>query len=821
MWAHYLVTLYRALTRHRLYAALNVLGLAVGIAVFLVLTLFVRFQTGFESFVPHARNIYVVRERWTLPGLPPQAYNSTMGGLLEELKTDFPQLQGVRLDRDGVIVRQGAASATDYATFVDPNFFQVFDLPLVAGSGAGALNDPTSLIVTQTNARKYFGSASPLGRSLTLSVEGVAHVYHIVGVLKDLPANTDLKIEMLARLVPAWFNPPDNPYFYHWGSSSLQTYLKIADPAQARTLDSNFDAFTDRHGAKDLGRSPPPHTAYRLRLAPLTSLHLIEPADATTVVTLGSVGLLTLLIAALNYVNLATARGGLRAREVALRKVMGATRRALVVQFLAEATASAAIAGLLGLALTELALPLVNAAGGTSLVLQYLGADSVLIPLTLVVLVVGLGAGLYPALILSQFQPAAVLASARSPGGGRMGARVREGLVAAQFAIAIGFTICTAVLLSQTRYIQTASLGFRRDGLILVRSFGYNELSASQRAALIDVFHGLPGVITATQSDTAPGEDSNNNADTMSRPGLTGPEPSITWTQTGPDYFTTYDAKLLAGRWMDRAHGMDDTSALGLTPAQRDAQGGSVILNVQAVKRFQFASPTAAVGEQVQEDTRRNTKRNYTVVGVVQDIRFHSPREQVRPMLYYFRAKVIDNQPIAAVRFSGADPRLVMNRMQAAWRQIAPAVPFEAKTVEANLSDYYRPDRQRSRLFTIGALLAVLIGCVGLYGLASFNTARRVREIGIRKTLGASTADILRLLVGQFLRPVALANLVAWPLAWLAMRSWLGGFDQRIALGPLYFVAATLLTLAVALATVIGQALLVARAEPAKALRHD
>ena len=821
MLGHYLVTLYRSLIRHRLYAALNVLGLAVGIAVFLVLTLFVRFQTSFDSFIPHARDIYVVRQSWTLPGLPPQAANITMGGLIEELQTDFPQLQGVRLNRDGVIVRQGGVSAADHATFVDPTFFQVFDLPLVAGSGAGTLNDPTSLIVTQTSARKYFGSASPLGRSLTLSVEGVTHAYHIVGVLKDLPANTDLKIEMLARLVPAWFNTPDQPYFYHWGSSLLETYLKIADPAQARALDADFDAFVDRYGAKDMGRSPPPHTQIHLRLAPLKSLHLIEPADATTVVTLGIVGLLTLLIAALNYVNLATARAGLRAREVALRKVMGATRRALVLQFLAEAVAAAALAGLIGLALTELALPLVNAAGGTNLALHYLGADSVLIPLVGVVLVVGFGAGIYPALILSQFRPAAVLASARTPGGGRMGARVREGLVAAQFAIAIGFTVCTAVLLSQTRYIRTASLGFRRDGLILVKSFSYNELSTSQRAALMDAFHGLPGVVSATESDTAPGEDNNANADTMTRPGLIGREPSITYTHTGPNYFTTYGAKLLAGRWMDRAHGMDDTSALGLTLAQRDAQGGSVIINDQAVKSFQFAGPSAALGQHVQEDTQRNTKRNYTIVGVVQDIRFHSPREQVRPTLYYFNSGAIGNQPIAAVRFSDSDPRLVMNRLQAAWRQIAPAVPFEAKTVEANLSDYYRPDQQRSRLFTIGAVLAVLIGCVGLYGLASFNTARRVREIGIRKTLGASTADILRLLVGQFLRPVALANLVAWPLAWLAMRSWLGGFDQRISLSPLYFVAATLLTLLVAMATIIGQALLVARAEPAKALRHE
>jgi putative ABC transport system permease protein len=818
MWAHYFVTLYRFLTRHRLYAALNVLGLAVGIAVFLVLTLFVRFQSSFDDFIPDAHSIYLVRQSWTLPGLPTEADNTTMGGLLEELQTDFPQLQGVRLKRNSVIVRQGPASSADFATFVDPSFFDVFDLPLAEGTRIDSLRDPTSLIVTQSTAQKYFGQVSPIGHVLTLSVDGVAHIYHIVGVLKDLPANTHLKIEMLARLMPAWFDTPDAPYFYHWGSSSLETYLKIADPAQARAVDAGFDAFVDRYGAKDMGRSPAPHTRTQLRLAPLRSLHLIEPTDATTVVTLGIVGLLTLLIAALNYVNLATAQAGLRAREVALRKVMGATRLALMLQFLAETVAATGLAGLSGLALTELALPAVNAAGGTSLALHFFGADSVLVPLVGVVLVIGLGAGLYPALILSRFGPAAVLASARTPGGGRMGARVREGLVVAQFAIAIAFIVCTTVLLSQTRYIQTASLGFRRDGIILVKSFGDSELSDSQRSALMDIFRGLPGITSATQSDTAPGQDSNNNSDTMTRPGLPGPPPSITWTNTGPDYFVTYGAKLLAGRWMDRFHGMDDSSRLA--PAARDVQGGSVVLNVQAIKRFGFPNPSSALGQRIQEETNRGTMRNYTVVGVVQDLRFHSPREQIRPMIYFFNTGAMD-RPIAAVRFTGADPRLVMDRVKAAWTHIAPSVPFEGRTAEDNLSDYYRPDQQRSRLFSMGAVLAVVIGCIGLYGLASFNTALRVREIGIRKALGASAADILRLLVMQFLKPVAVANFVAWPLAYLAMRSWLDSFDQRISLSPLYFIAATLLTLTVALATIIGQALVVARAEPAKALRHE
>ncbi len=815
MWGHYLLTLYRALTRHRLYAALNVLGLAVGVAVFLVLALFVQFQTSFEEWIPDASKVYQMRETWNLPGLPHVTYNFTMGGLLEELKADYPQVTGVRLNGNQVIVRAGAQNSLGNATFVDGNFFDVLPLPMAAGDPRTALRDTASLVVSQKTARQYFGASNPIGRTLTLALNGVEHNYRITGVFKDLPANTDLKIDMLALLVPAWFDTQH--HFYHWGSSSLQTYLKFDRPEQAQALANDLDRFIDRHAAHDMGTKPPPHTIYHLGLASLPRVHLIAPADAATVATLGIVGALTLLIAVLNYVNLATAQAGLRAREVAVRKVLGGTRQALTIQFLAEAVATAALAALVGLALCELALPVVNAAGGVSLRLDYFGAHGVLIPLAALVLVVGCGAGLYPAAILSRFQPAAVLASARTPGGGRISGRVREALVLAQFAISTGFMICTGVLLAQTHHVQTADLGFRRNGLIMVTSFRNSELNPAQRASLFETFRNAPGVVSVTQSDSAPGDDNNNNADNMLRQGQTGDGPAITWTITGPDYFSTYGARLVAGRWLDRAHGLDDEA--GRTPESRDA-ATDVVLNETAVRTLGFASPRDAIGKIVQESTSRHTWRRMPVAGVVADIRFHSPREQVRPMLYRLDSGDLSS-PIVAIRYAGSDPRPVLARLQAGWRQVAPTVPFEATTVVENLASYYRPDEQRARLFTMGAVLAVVIGCVGLYGLASFTTARRVKEIGIRKTLGASTSDILKLLIGQFLRPVLLANLAAWPLAWLVMRSWLSGFDQRIGLGPQYFLAATALTLLIALGTVAGQAMGVARAEPAKALRHE
>ena len=282
---------------------------------------------------------------------------------------------------------------------------------------------------------------------------------------------------------------------------------------------------------------------------------------------------------------------------------------------------------------------------------------------------------------------------------------------------------------------------------------------------------------------------------------------------TGRDYFRVYGARLIAGRLFDAAHA-DDRGVL--TPVERGRIGPNIVINRTAATALGFASPAAAVGQGVTDDSRVST-----IIGVVDDVRFRSPRDPVDPVAYSYNTVDVIS-PFAAVRYTGRAPSAMAAALEAAWKRVVPGVPFEARSVEDNLYQrYYKADAQRSRLFTLGAVLAVLIGCIGLYGLAAFDTARRVKEIGIRKTLGASTADVLTLLIGQFLRPVLIANLVAWPVAFVVMRGWLAYFDDRIALSPLYFVAATLAAIGIAAVTVLGQAWPVARAEPARALRHD
>ncbi|WP_433911011.1 FtsX-like permease family protein [Sphingomonas yabuuchiae] len=795
-----LLSLYRSLVRHKLYAALNIGGLAVGIAVFLVLGLYVRFETGYEKWLPGYDKLYLVEEYWNMPGSPANGYSTgTMGGLIDQLREDFLDTVGTRIQAmDANVVRGGTATSEKFA-YADPNFLDIVRLPIVAGDAGRALQAPNNVLISETIVKRYFPGTNPIGQTMTLTALGKTANYRVAGIFRDLPPDTELTYSILARTP----NPHPDKMWFHWGSSRVWTILRLDTPQAVKDRQAQMRSFVDRRGRKDQG---PSIKNLSLRINPITDIHLQStPGRKMTVATLGIVGVLTLLIAIVNYVNLATARAGLRAREVAMRKVLGASRSALVRQFLGEALLVALLAALGGLILAELGLPMINAAGGLKLSLDY----AVVIPaLILLSLLVGGLAGLYPAVLLSRFPAAAVLASSRSPGGGLAGARVRELLVVFQFALAIAFMIGTVVLIAQTRHVRNTDVGFRRDGLVIVSSTSDSAVTEPQMTAFLARAESLPGVRSITTSDSSPGA-SSFNSDSYAVPGKPEPGPSLQAIIVSENFFPTFGLKLIAGRLPDNAHRADDSRNATNPPPNVM----NVVINREGVKALGFDSPEAAIGKTVGRDNPR------TIIGVVENARFFSPREFINPTMYYYQSRS-STIPRTTLRVEG-DPRETIAALRGIWRQIAPQVPFEAKTANQNMEEYYKADDRATRLFGIGAALAVLIGCVGLWGLASFNTQRRVKEIGIRKTLGASATDIVRLLVGQFLRPVLIANLVAWPLAYVAMRAWLAGFDDRVSLSPLYFVGATMLALAIAVLTVLGQSLRASRAAPAWALRHD
>ena len=799
-----LLSLYRSLTRHRVYAALNIGGLAIGIATIIVLGLYVRFETSFERWLPGYEDVYLVQTDIRAPGQPFSGrHHYTMGGLLDQLREDFPGITGTRIEPiDASVMENGVASAEKLKR-VDDSFFDVFELPMVSGIGRGALADPANVLMSQSLAERYFGTAEAVGQSMTVTIGGETRSVRIAGVFQDLPPSTELDFTMLTRLP----DDIDTPWWRNWGSTSVHTFLRYSSPAEAARFEAATNAFVDKRALSAYGEQASKQIG--INLLPITDMHLTpqgrEPdSRRQTVTTLGIVGALTLLIAIVNYVNLATARAALRAREVAMRKVLGASRGALVRQFLAEAIGTAALAGLVGLALVELALPFVNAAGDLKLSLHYFGEQGVILPLVLLALLIGLVAGAYPAFMLSRFPAVSVLASAKAPGGGQAGTRLRQALVAAQFALAIAFMIGTGVLFAQIQHLRSADLGFEREGLLLIRSMGWAD-DETQRRAIVSRMAAIPSVRSVAISDSVPGGSDTTNVDTFSENGSA--PVSMRRVAIGPKFFDAYGAKLLAGRFLGDEYRLDDATG------REWEEPRNVVINALLLRALGYTDPADAIGQQVGHGAPP-----WTIVGVVNDMRFLSPREPIDPT-YYTYCEVPRYGPMT-LRFTG-DPKVTVDAARDAWISVAGDLPFEAETGVESLREQYAEDERAARLFAIGAGLAVLIGMVGLWGLASFNTARRVREIGIRKALGATRGDIVRLLVRQFLQPVLLANLIAWPLAWAAMSRWLAGFDDRIALSPLYFVGAGLLAALIAGVTVLGQSLRAARATPAWALRHD
>lgn len=796
-----LTSLYRSLARHRLYAVLNIGGLALGIAVFLVLFLFVRFETQYGRWVPGSDRLWLVHSQVTLRDFPDGFSNdSTADQFLTFLRSERPDIRGTRFTTESVSVKNGEGAVAEQMLRVDPGFFGLLPYPAVAGDPVRATTMPGKAAITEAVARSYFGgSANAIGRTLTVTSNGKQSDLLVAAVLRDLPADTDWKAGIFTAIAP-----PD-PGKDSWGFGGSTVLVKLPDAAAAQQLQAQMPAFVRRHPIAE----PMQGMTVTLSFVPLSAFHLKDASSKTVVTTLGAIGIVTLLIALVNYVNLATARAGLRAREVAMRKVLGATRRMLVAQFLGESIAAAALAGVIGLALAELALPLVNAAGGTELAIHYAGAQSVLLPLALLVLGAGVLAGLYPALLLSRFRPAAVLASARAPGGGRAGTRLRQALVVLQFTIAAALGTGTAILIAQAWHVRSADLGFDQRGLLLIPSLGDRGLDPGARLRLLNAIGDVAGVTAVSHSSFTPAG-GVYMIRTVER-GV-GANLSMNFTQVGYGFRKLIGARLIAGRDFNPRFASDD----GSYSVHRGAINFSnVILNAAAVRKLGLGTPQQAVGKLLS-----NKDRNTRIIGVIDNLRFNGPKNGEDAMMYIWRHEPQDNAT-GFVRYTGTTATSLAG-IERVWHRLAPNIPFDAKTVEqARYDEFLRADAQRMRLFTIGAVLAMIIACIGLYGLASFDTARRVKEIGIRKTLGASTADVLRLLVGQFLRPVLVGTVLAAPIAYFAMRQWLAAFADRIELSPMFFIAAGVAALTIAAATVAGQALRVARAEPARALRHE
>jgi putative ABC transport system permease protein len=832
MWKNYMTVGIRALAKNRTYAFINIFGLAIGMAACLMILLFVRYEMSYDKWLPGADNAYQIQS-WYKSSETGQEAQLQMTPYLagKRIAKDFPQVEKeVYVSNNGpVFTKDGQATSTEEYLFVDNNFLEVLPLPMVRGD-VGALSQPNSAILTRSEAVKRYGTDNVVGRTMTLITRGKSRDFRITGVLEDLPKNSHLKINALARLDIVSYNADTPQALECWGCQNGYVYVKLRPGADPKTIQAGFPAWEKRNipdenageARFNAGDDQDWHivNVRDVHLGRAQAAAMTPGNDRRTIVTFAVIALLILGMAVVNFTNLATARASQRAREVALRKVLGATRKQLIVQFVGESVLIAFVSMLIALALVELLVPPFSAFLDASLDLNYFGAEGIALPAILLVLTVGVLGGLYPAFFLSRFQPASVLKANKSSAETAGSGRLRIVLVVAQFAVSIGLIICTAVIYGQTVYARTVDPGYDRSRILQV-----DELS---RYALLDKGETIaeqaarvPGVESVGRTTIGVATDNNNNTGVMV-PGNSEPITIGTY-QVDPGFFDAMGLRLAAGRWFDKSRPLDDmTLPYPPSPEAERAlaqRGGNIVINELAAKRLGFERPREIIGKTFRAAIVDNEIGlvPVTVIGVVKDSRFRSVKLPLDPIMF---SNTRSGHSYMIVRFRG-DPATVRSGVERMWKGITSDVPFTAEFSDDIMLELYEAEDARAKTFAGFALLAVVVACLGLFGLAAFTAERRTKEIGIRKVLGARSRDIVRLLAWQFSKPVIIANLIAWPVAWWVMRDWLNGFEARIDLGPGPFVIAGGLALVIALGTIAGHALKVARANPIHALRYE
>ena len=834
MWRNYMTVGLRALGKNRTYAFINIVGLAIGLAACLMILIYVRYETSYDEWLPNAENTYQFQSHYLSKQTGEDShFQMTAYVAGQRLKSNFPQVERsvYALSTSPVISRNGEALPTEDVLFVDNLFFDVLQFPLVQGDVRSALSQVDSAVLTQSEARRIFGDENAMGRTLTMISRGISRDYRVTGIARDVPHNSHVRFTIVARFDPNTYFAETPNFMTSWGWQSGWYYFTLRPGTDPATLQAQMPAWERRNIPNEQFGSQRYNAGDEQdwRIANIRGIHLGEAQEATmtpgndraSITTFTIIAFLILGMACVNFTNLATARASQRAREVALRKVLGANRKQLMTQFLAESVLIAAISMVLALAIVELLLPSLSSFLDADLAMTYFGMDGMLLPIVVLTLVVGAAGGLYPAFYLSRFQPAQVLKANKSTAEASGSGMLRNILVIGQFAVSIGLIICTAVVYAQTAYARTVDPGYHRDGLIQVENLGRRQLLERSKA-IADEIRRVPGVVSVGRSGIGVATSNNSNSG-VQVPGRSEPV-NIGNYSVDPEFFETMGIQLVAGRLFDHTRPADqyDQTYPATPESQRAtvARGVNLVINELAARRMGFQDTASAVGKTVHVTF---VDPEYGVVpariiGVVRDSRFRSIREPIDPIMFSWD----DNGTgVLLVRHDGRDPQAVRTRVEQAWKRLAPDVPFDGEFSEDRVSELYDAEEARAKVFAGFAILAVVVACLGLFGLAAFTAERRTKEIGIRKVLGARTRDIVRLLAWQFSKPVIVANLIAWPAAWWAMRTWLATFDARIDLGFMPFVLAGALALVIAIGTIAGHAFRVARANPINALRYE
>ena len=818
MFRNYIAAALGNLSRNWLYASVTIAGLAISFAAAILIGLYLRDEVSFDRFIPGYQDIYRAEMTLVLPGQKPIHADFVQPTVAGQLKLDFPEVaDAARLTFSPGFLKAGGTVTPEWISWVDPNFFRIIRLPVLAGDADAASRSPDGLVITREVARKYFGQDAPLGRTILLNSGFPGSGYHpmrVMAVLEDTPASSHLTAQLFApALAPFSRTALDEMHPSPFDEDQL-TYVKLKPGSSPENWAARFGVFNQAHDPFP-GKSPP----FRYSLAPLQTLHFTSagpspvtrpPGDLRVDAGIAAVGGLIVLIAGINFVTLMTARATRRAVEVGIRKAVGARRRDLVLQFMGEAFIYVGAAILLAVALAELLLPRLNAFVGRELKFHYLTDSTLGAALLSGAVIIGLLAGFYPSMVISAFRPA----SALKGGAGQVSGSsvVRQGLVVVQFAILIGLIVMTATIYRQTEFALHDAMRLNTDQVLVIPTPCDSALGREASS--------VPGVkAVACTSSAAIQPSGANTVGIMKDHSLQ----TMGVGQVGVGFFELHGLRPVAGRFFSKDRGED--VLLDRPGAGPDLQP-SVVLNETAARQLGYAKPQDAVGKTV--DWMRSvagappsafpTPRPSQVIGVVPDFTLGSIRGAIPAAMFYVDPARL---PLVTLKLDRDRIPEALQDLGRLWRVTGhegpPDFTFESQTVQ----NLYKDVITQEIAIGICAGLAIVIACLGLFALAAFTTERRTKEIGVRKAMGASTLDVVRLLLWQFTKPVLWANLIAWPLAFWAMDQWLGGFAYRVDLPPWLFAAASIAGVSIAWITVSIHAWLAARAKPATALRYE
>jgi len=791
--------------RHKVFSGINIAGLAIGIAACMLILLFIQREFSFEKNHHKAGRIYRVLTIDRALGTHNQRVGITMPPLGPVLPETFPEVEeALRLTGGGKNLLKYGDRPGIYAKNMrsaDANFFDFFDFKLLEGKREKALSEPFSIVLTQSLAKQLFGNEEPLGKTIQT---GSGNDVKVAGILQDLPDNSHLDFDALLSISTsisvAKANQPPNAtqpiWLENWNMVAMPTYVLLKDGVSPEGLDEKFTKLCRDHGVGD---------NFSITLQPLLNVHLhstdiifdgvANKSDIKSIYIFSAIALLILLIAIVNYMNLSTARSTRRAKEVGMRKVVGSLRSQLLSQFMGESLITTFIALLIALPIAEFTLPLLNHLVGASMSLHLFQNYIMIIFMISALFLVGILAGIYPALVLSNFKPVTVLKGNFS--SGRKGTALRKALVVFQFTLSIALIGLTVVVQRQMYYVQHKDLGYDREQVMVF------DMTDRKMGEKIETFRKelakSGSFVSVAVSSNVPGRTFGR---TGVRPEGASDQDIWIWSNffVSPETIPTLGMKMAQGRNFSREIASDTSDA--------------VIINEIAVKQLGWDDP---LNKRIYFG--RSDSTGAQVIGVVKDFHFIGMHQPIEPVVIFPLSRFPGGVLTARIQ-AGRIPEALQYAEQK-WHEIYPNYPFSYSFLDDEFNNLYLQDINTAKIVNIFSVLAIFIACLGLFSLSSHSTAMRIKEIGVRKVMGASTGLIIRLLVLDFIRWVLLANIFAWPLAWFAATTWLNSFAYRITLEPLPFLLASIIALAIAVVTVLSQSWRAAVVNPAKALRYE